>query len=355
MMEPASNEGAVKLTNHYPEAMLTKPKDPICVNHIEHVLFREGEKKEAQEQNSDREPLVFVFGSETEPANSAVFSACQELGPGLVYDSLPPEDVHPSVTFEDGFAVKTVSEAEYGIVEFIQMLKEENSFLVPLLLVPERRRILMAPYQFDAMSGKLKPEAVFWGSLDGIKFLHRHGVIHGDIKPSNIMVDIASFKPVIIDFGAGGVIALEYGYPLRFQGTPMFLRGIGNEMKYLNEQDDYYALAKTIMCLIWQQQDSCLRCTEYGSFSWSKINFEDHAMVIRCHKKLWRLLLSRASIERDVAKFVDYYVEERWLGTSVMKWKHESMTLWDNENYAKNLEQLTEGPSIVDDVLLKPP
>jgi calcium/calmodulin-dependent protein kinase I len=39
---------------------------------------------------------------------------------------------------------------------------------------------------------------------------HREGVIHGDIKAENIIVDLFSNKIRIIDFGSGNIVQQDF-------------------------------------------------------------------------------------------------------------------------------------------------
>ncbi len=52
--------------------------------------------------------------------------------------------------------------------------------------------------------GRLDPEHVAWIAervLNALKYLHFHGVIHGDIKPQNIIIQSDSHTVVLVDFG----------------------------------------------------------------------------------------------------------------------------------------------------------
>lgn len=39
------------------------------------------------------------------------------------------------------------------------------------------------------------------GILEGLNHLHLKGIADRDVKPQNIIVDLETFKPTIIDFG----------------------------------------------------------------------------------------------------------------------------------------------------------
>jgi serine/threonine protein kinase len=38
-----------------------------------------------------------------------------------------------------------------------------------------------------------------------ILFMHSHNIVHGDVKPDNILIDISTHRPYIIDFGLSGL------------------------------------------------------------------------------------------------------------------------------------------------------
>ena len=44
-----------------------------------------------------------------------------------------------------------------------------------------------------------------------ILFIHSHNLVHGDIKPDNILIELSSSTPYIIDFGLTGIHALSQG------------------------------------------------------------------------------------------------------------------------------------------------
>jgi len=44
-----------------------------------------------------------------------------------------------------------------------------------------------------------------------ILYMHSHNIVHGDIKPDNILIDISSNIPYIIDFGLSGIHRISQG------------------------------------------------------------------------------------------------------------------------------------------------
>lgn len=44
-----------------------------------------------------------------------------------------------------------------------------------------------------------------------ILFMHSHNIVHGDIKPDNILIELSSNKPYIIDFGMSGLHKISQG------------------------------------------------------------------------------------------------------------------------------------------------
>jgi serine/threonine protein kinase len=44
---------------------------------------------------------------------------------------------------------------------------------------------------------------MFRGIVDGVRFIHRAGIIHSDIKHVNVVVQENTLNPFVIDLGSG--------------------------------------------------------------------------------------------------------------------------------------------------------
>ena len=70
-----------------------------------------------------------------------------------------------------------------------------------------------------------------------ILFMHSNDIVHGDIKPDNILIDIDTNTPYIIDFGLSGIHGISYGTG----GTKPFCCP---ETKNINDTIDTYIWTK---------------------------------------------------------------------------------------------------------------
>ena len=95
---------------------------------------------------------------------------------------------------------------------------------------------------------KLPPEHVAWMTsriLNALSYIHRHGVIHGDLKPQNIVAQADEHSLSLVDFGLAAVKPKttdgSKGY------TDLFSPPEQVDGKPLLPQADYYSLGMTML------------------------------------------------------------------------------------------------------------
>ena len=92
-------------------------------------------------------------------------------------------------------------------------------------------------------AGKLDPETVAWITdriLNALLYLHHHGVVHGDIKPQNVIVQPATHAVVLVDFGLSMVKPTTSTKSLGY--TPFFAPPEQEAGHPLLPASDFYSL-----------------------------------------------------------------------------------------------------------------
>ncbi|KAJ7935082.1 kinase-like domain-containing protein, partial [Mycena leptocephala] len=111
-----------------------------------------------------------------------------------------------------------------------------------------------------------RPDMVL-GVVSGLEYLHDHGVVHGDLKPSNVLVD-EHFVPHICDFGISKILN-HPGFTTASLGTfaymapELFLvlgsRGYEGTWPSTTTKSDVYSFA-----LLALEVSVSVCCTKYG-------------------------------------------------------------------------------------------
>jgi len=90
--------------------------------------------------------------------------------------------------------------------------------------------------------------------LKALAVAHSHGVIHGDIKPANIMYDTSADSYILTDFGAAYSDHRQRQNDNLIIGTPAYMSPEQLEGKKLDGRSDLFSLAVTLYHLLTGEQ-----------------------------------------------------------------------------------------------------
>ncbi|MEM7564340.1 MAG: protein kinase, partial [Pseudomonadota bacterium] len=90
--------------------------------------------------------------------------------------------------------------------------------------------------------------------LGALSVAHSHGVVHGDIKPANIIYDTENDTYILTDFGAAYTKRKERAVDNVIVGTPAYMSPEQLEGKKLDGRSDLFSLAVTLYHLLTGHQ-----------------------------------------------------------------------------------------------------
>lgn len=90
---------------------------------------------------------------------------------------------------------------------------------------------------------------LFLQILDAVGYIHRHGYVHKDIKPSNIMVRRGDMKVKMLDMGISSKMK-DAKKEERAVGTPAFMPPEQFQKEPCGPYTDIFALGVTLFCLL---------------------------------------------------------------------------------------------------------
>jgi serine/threonine protein kinase len=189
--------------------------------------------------------------SETIIGNYRIISEIAEGGFGTTYKGehvITKSDVcvkhcsevspeHDAVLIQEAKAIWDLRHYALPVMRDLQRL-DDGSLALIMSYIPG-----YTLEQIVEKAGKLDAETVAWITeriLNALLYLHYHGVIHGDIKPQNVIIQPDTHSVVLVDFGLAmvrpGTSEKSIGY------TPIFASPEQIGGKVLLPASDYYSV-----------------------------------------------------------------------------------------------------------------
>ena len=145
------------------------------------------------------------------------------------------------------------------LVEECKVLWDLRHYALPamrdLIQLDDGRVLLVMSYipgltleKIVQKTGAMDAEAVMWIAeriINALNYIHRHGVIHGDLKPQNIIVQEDKHMAVMVDFGLSLVKPTSNDQSKGY--TPFFAPPEEIAGKPLVPESDYYSLGMTML------------------------------------------------------------------------------------------------------------
>jgi serine/threonine protein kinase len=139
----------------------------------------------------------------------------------------------------------TAAGAPASIVRFLGADDSQLAFSTTLIPGSDLNDIARRAWSIE------KKMQVFSGVCDAVKFAHDHGVLHGDLRPANVLYDEQAHGPVLKDFDLAEVSERGMGAtsPHWYYAAPELKQGSHDRLR----ESDVYSLGRLLQYLITEQ------------------------------------------------------------------------------------------------------
>lgn len=132
----------------------------------------------------------------------------------------------------------------YGIPTMRDILKiDDGSLAIVMSYIPGKTL-----EKIVEKAGGLDAEHVLWiteRTLNVLKYLHYNGVVHGDVKPQNIIIQPESHNLVLVDYGLSLIRPTKESKSVGY--TPYFASPEQEKGNLLLPESDFYSLGMTMI------------------------------------------------------------------------------------------------------------
>lgn len=154
----------------------------------------------------------------------------------------------------------------YALPAVRTLLKLDDGSLALVMSYVSGPTLAQVVEKLAARGERLPPEHLAWmvsRVLNALSYIHRHGVVHGDLKPQNVIVQPGEHAAFIVDFGLAAVKPTKStgsaGYTELFS-PPEQVRGAP-----LLPQADLYSLGMTMLYALTGGDENRLRRREVAA------------------------------------------------------------------------------------------
>lgn len=192
---------------------------------------------------------ILIVLEEDKDGEKTVFKVYTDHGHNTVHEMLNCKDCENEFCDE---AEKLQKANHFHIIKCIDIASYEiNNLIYPAIILPYYSNTFRILLKREIEEDQFK--RLFKKILMTLKSLHKKEIIHGDIKPDNMMFNDDIFEFVFIDFGNSVTFKEGKDYYSRLT-TSGFISPENIEGRELTEKIDIYALAVT-MILIYKKEE----------------------------------------------------------------------------------------------------
>ncbi len=125
--------------------------------------------------------------------------------------------------------------------DFIVLEDKSCALVTSYIPGPTLYKVIEKNKRIDSESGAWICDRV----LQALRYLHYHGVVHGDVKPQNIIVQPEKHTAVLVDYGLSAIKPSHTNKPLGY--TPYFASPEQLKKMPLLPESDFYSLGMTLI------------------------------------------------------------------------------------------------------------
>ena len=182
------------------------PEMATALNLAHQTLVDPAKRKEYDRKSREADPKVIdgyrILGKLAEGGFGKTYKAEETINglPVCIKHCTEISPDHDAILIAEGRAMGEWATGHYSIPMYHKTLRLDDGSLALVMGFIAGKTIA----QIVEKLGPIEPEHVAWISqrvLHALFFIHVHGVIHGDLKPQNIIIPPDSHNAVLVDFG----------------------------------------------------------------------------------------------------------------------------------------------------------